>query len=141
MTNTSLVKAVEFAKLGLFLTLGNITPRFLLLDLAILEEDVAVIGVVELVGLFEGEATDDIDDVVDKGGAAVDSIDVAGISVAKSSVTYLGINDVSKRLLVYIDKSTNYRRCIIFLLLENNFNERKKNVCAKLCHELSCIIL
>lgn len=90
----SLVKAVEFAKLGLFLTLGNITPRFLLLNLAILEEDVAVIGVVELVGLFEGEATDDIDVVVDKGGAAVDSIGVAGISVAKSSVTYLGINDV-----------------------------------------------
>lgn len=81
------------AKLGLFLTLGNITPRFLLLDLAILG-DVVVIGVVELVGLFEGDATDDIDVVVDKGGAAVDSIDVAGISVAKSSVTYLGINNV-----------------------------------------------
>lgn len=93
MTNTSLVK-VEFVKLGLFLTLGNITPRFLLFGLAVFE-DVAVIGVVELVGLFEGEATDDIDVVVDKGGAAVGSIDVKGISVAKSSVTltYLGIND------------------------------------------------
>lgn len=91
MTNTSLVK-VEFAKLGLFLTLGNITPRFLLFGLTVFV-DVAVIGVVELVGLFEGEATDDIDVVVDKGGGAVGSIDVAGISVAKSSVTliYLGI--------------------------------------------------
>jgi len=41
----SLVK-VEFAKLGLFLTLGNITPRFLLFGLAVLED--VVIGVVEL---------------------------------------------------------------------------------------------
>lgn len=88
----SLVK-VEFAKLGLFLTLGNITPRFLLLDLAVLE-DVVVMGVVELVGLFEGEATDDIDVVVDKDGEAVDSVDV-GTSVTKSSVTltYLKINN------------------------------------------------
>lgn len=86
---------VEFDKLGLFLTLGNITPRFLLFDLAVLE-DVAVIGVVELVGLFEGEATDDIDVVVDKGGVTVGSVDV-GISVTKSSVTltYLEINDIN----------------------------------------------
>lgn len=89
----SLVK-VEFAKLGLFLTLGNITPRFLLFGLAVLE-DVDVMGVVELVGLFEGEATDDIDVVVDKGGEAVDSVDV-GTSVTKSSVTltYLKINNM-----------------------------------------------
>jgi len=75
----------EFAKVGLFLTLGNITPRFLLFDLAVLEV-VAVMGVVELAGLFEGEATDDIEVVVDKGGAVVGSVDV-GISVTKSSVT------------------------------------------------------
>lgn len=86
---------VEFDKLGLFLTLGKITPRFLLFDLAVLE-DVAVMGVVELVGLFEGEATDDIDVVVDKGGVTVGSVDV-GISVTKSSVTltYLEINDMN----------------------------------------------
>jgi hypothetical protein len=75
----------EFAKVGLFLTLGNITPRFLLFDLTVLEV-VAVMGVVELAGLFEGEATDDIEVVVDKGGAVVGSVDV-GISVTKSSVT------------------------------------------------------
>ncbi|KYM87819.1 hypothetical protein ALC53_03254 [Atta colombica] len=79
----SLVK-VEFAKLGLFLTLGNITPRFLLFGLAVLEDVV--------IGLFEGEATDDIDVVVDKDGEVVGSVDV-GISVTKSSatLTYLGI--------------------------------------------------
>lgn len=89
----SLVK-VEFAKLGLFLTLGNITPRFLLLGLVVVE-DVIVMGVVGLVGLFEGEATDDIDVVVDKGDEAVDSVD-EGVSVTKSSVTlmYLRINDM-----------------------------------------------
>lgn len=89
----SLVK-VEFAKLGLFLTLGNITPRFLLFGLAVVE-DVAVMGVVELVGLFEGEATDDIDVVVDKGDEAVGSVE-EGVSVTKSSVTltYLRINDM-----------------------------------------------
>lgn len=96
---------VEFAKLGLFLTLGNITPRFLLFGLAVLE-DVAVMGVVELVGLFEGEPTDDIDVVVDKGGeAVVGSVDV-GISVTKSSVTltYLGINDmrISSRRFCFV---------------------------------------
>ncbi|KYN09890.1 hypothetical protein ALC57_18013 [Trachymyrmex cornetzi] len=82
----SLVK-VEFAKLGLFLTLGNITPRFLLFGLAVLEDVV--------IGLFEGEATDDIDVVVDKDGEAVGSVDV-GISVTKSSatLTYLGINNM-----------------------------------------------
>ncbi|KYM98289.1 hypothetical protein ALC62_10992, partial [Cyphomyrmex costatus] len=79
----SLVK-VEFAKLGLFLTLGNITPRFLLFGLTVLED--------VMVGLFEGEATDDIDVVVDKGGETVGSVDV-GISVTKSSatLTYLEI--------------------------------------------------
>lgn len=87
---------LELARVGLFLTLGNITPRFLLFDLGVVD-DVAVIGVVELAGLFEGDATDDIDVVVDKGGAAVGSVEVAGTSVAKSSVTlmYLRINDVT----------------------------------------------
>lgn len=89
----SLVK-VEFGKLGLFLTLGNMTPRFLLLDRAVLE-DVVVIGVVELIGLlFEGEATEDIELVVDKGGATVGTVGGAGVTVTKSSVTltYLEIN-------------------------------------------------
>jgi len=99
---------VEFAKLGLFLTLGNITPRFLLFGLAVLE-DVAVIGVVELVGLFEGEATDDIDVVVE-GGEAVGTVDV-GISVTKSSVTliYLGINDMRITLCL---------RCFFYCIIE-----------------------
>lgn len=87
MINTSLVK-LEFARLGLFFTLGKITPRFLLFDLDVLD-DVTVMGVVETVGLLEGEATDEIDVVVDKGGAAVGSMDVVGISVAKSSVTLI----------------------------------------------------
>lgn len=88
----SLVK-VEFAKVGLFLTLGNITPRFLLFGLAVVE-DVVVMGVVGLVELFEGEATDDIDVVVDKDDEAVGRVD-EGVSVTKSSVTltYLRIND------------------------------------------------
>lgn len=76
----------EFAKLGLFLTLGNITPRFLLPVLAVVAVVVAVMGVVEPVGLLEGEATDDIEVVVDIGGTVVGNVDV-GISVAKSSVT------------------------------------------------------
>jgi len=110
---------VEFAKLGLFLTLGNITPRFLLFGLAVLE-DVAVIGVVELVGLFEGEATDDIDVVVDKGGEAVGTVDV-GISVTKSSVTliYLGINDMRITLCL---------RCFFYHIREITFDESEKFV-------------
>lgn len=106
----SLVK-VEFDKLGLFLTLGNITPRFLLFGLAVVE-DVAVMGVVELVGLFEGEATDDIDVVVDKGDEAVGSVDV-GISVTKSSVTltYLRINDA--RISLYLRRFFLLLHCAV----------------------------
>lgn len=72
------------------------TPRFLPLDLEVLD-DVVVMGVVEPVGLFEGEATDDIEVVVDKGGATVGSTDVLTVSVVNSSFTliYLKINDIT----------------------------------------------
>lgn len=110
---------VEFAKLGLFLTLGNITPRFLLFGLAVVE-DVAVMGVVELVGLFEGEATDDIDVVVDKGGETVGRVD-AGVSVTKSSATlmYLGINDM--RIISCL-------RCFFYRTMESTFDKPEKFV-------------
>ena len=50
LTSVSVVK-VEFAGLGLFLTLGNMTPRFLVVDLW----DVETLGVVGVVALVDGE--------------------------------------------------------------------------------------
>lgn len=81
---------VELTGIGLFLTLGKITPRFLVVDLWELDE-VDVIGVVDA-GVFVGEATEEVDEAVGiEGVDVVTVVDVVGASVENSSFnpTYL----------------------------------------------------
>lgn len=90
MLTTISVVNVELTGIGLFLTLGKMTPRFLVVDLWELE-DVEVIGVVAD-GVFDGEATDEVDEAV--GIEDVDVVTVVGVvgfSVENSSFnpTYL----------------------------------------------------
>lgn len=81
-TTTSVVN-VELTGIGLFLTLGKMTPRFLVVDLCELEE-VEVIGVVAA-GVFDGDATDDVDDAVGTVGVDVVTVVDVGVSVEYSS--------------------------------------------------------
>ena len=90
---------VEFDRLGLFFTLGKITPRFLFVDLCELDDKVGLMGLVIAGGEFEVELIDDVDADVGS-GATVDVIIVpAGVSVAKSSVTpsYLIGNETRRK--------------------------------------------
>lgn len=85
LTTTSVVN-VELAGMGLFFTLGKITPRFLVVDLWELEAD-GVMGVVAGGVLFVGEAIDEVGDEVGIEGVVVGVtvFDGVGVSVAKSS--------------------------------------------------------